>query len=92
MERKERLKVLAPCGLACYTCAAAKDGAISTHSQALLRLLESFDRFAERFSTHEPRLKPYPAFLQVLELFSEAGCQGCRGGRTLPQKRGDKTL
>ena len=79
MEREEQLRKVAPCGLICYTCAAARDGAISNHSQILLRLLESFDRFAEQFSAHEPRLIKYPDFLQVLQLFSEAGCEGCRG-------------
>ena len=80
MEREELLLKIAPCGLACYTCAAAKDGAIQAHSRALLGLLDGFDRFAERFSTHEPRLTKYPDFAQVLQLFSEAGCEGCRGG------------
>ena len=80
MDREELLKMIAPCGLVCYTCAAAKDGAIQAHSQALLRLLESFDRFAEKFSGYEPRLKKYPDFEQVLQLFSEASCEGCRSG------------
>ena len=80
MDREELLKRIAPCGLVCYTCAAAKEGAIQTHSQALLRLLESFDRFAEQFSGYEPRLKKYPDFKQVLQLFSEASCEGCRSG------------
>jgi hypothetical protein len=81
MERKELLTKIAPCGLACYTCTAAKEGAIQAHSQALLTLLESFDRFAEQFSGYEPRLKKYPDFLQVLQLFSKASCQGCRSGQ-----------
>jgi hypothetical protein len=80
MEREKLLKMIAPCGLACYTCTAAQEGVIQTHSEALLNLLESFDRFAEQFSTHEPRLKKYPDFVQVLQLFSEAGCTGCRSG------------
>jgi hypothetical protein len=80
MDKKELLKRIAPCGLVCYTCAAAKDGAIQTHSRALQRLLVSFDRFAERFSGHEPRLKKYPDFVQVLQVFSEADCKGCRSG------------
>jgi hypothetical protein len=80
MERKELLSKIAPCGLACYTCTAAKDGAIQAHSQVLLRLLDSFDRFAEQFSAYDPRLKKYPDFLQVLQLFSEASCEGCRSG------------
>ena len=80
MERSELLKKVAPCGLLCYTCTAAAGGAIKEHSTALLRYLESFDSFAERFSGYEPRLKKYPDFKEVLQLFAEAGCEGCRGG------------
>ena len=80
MEREQLLKRIAPCGLLCYTCTAAKDGAIQIHSHALLRLLKSFESFAEQFSVHEPRLKNYPYFKEVLMLFAEAGCEGCRGG------------
>ena len=80
MERKQLLKKIAPCGLLCYTCAAAKDGAIQFHSHALLRLLESFDSFAEQFSEHEPRLRYYLDFKEVLMSFAEASCDGCREG------------
>ena len=83
MEREELLRKMAPCGLACYTCAAAKDGAIQAHSRTLLRLLESFDAFAERFSAFDPSLKKYPDFKEVLLSFSEAGCEGCRGGNCM---------
>jgi len=74
MEREELLKRVAPCGLVCYTCIAAKDGAIQAHSQVLLRLLESFDGFAEQFAAREPRLIKYRDFEKVLLLFSEASC------------------
>ena len=80
MEKRELLKRIAPCGLVCHTCTAAKDGVIRAHSSALLGLLESFDRFAEAFSAHEPVLAKYPDFVQVLRLFADAGCQGCRDG------------
>jgi hypothetical protein len=81
MEREELLGRMAPCGLACYTCAAAKDGAIQSHSRTLLRLLESFDGFAERSSDYEPTLKKYPDFKEVLLLFASASCEGCRDGK-----------
>jgi hypothetical protein len=81
MERDELLRRMAPCGLACYTCAAAKDGVIQSHSQALLRLLESFDSFAERFSAVNPVMNKYPDFKEVLLSFSRASCEGCRDGR-----------
>ena len=80
MNSVELLKKVAPCGLLCYTCTAAKDGAIQSHSQELLILLENFDSFAERFSEFEPRLKNYPEFEDVLQMFAHAGCEGCRGG------------
>ena len=80
MEREELIKRIAPCGLLCYTCTAAKDGVIQMHSRALLRLLESFDGYAEQFSSHEPRLRKYPDFKEVLKLLAEASCEGCRGG------------
>ena len=83
MEREELLSKVAPCGLLCYTCAAAKDSAIRIHSQALLSLLEYFDGFADQFSAHEPRLRKFPDFKDVLLLFSEAGCEGCRGGNCM---------
>jgi len=80
VEKEDLLKRIAPCGLLCYTCTAAKDGAIRSHSRALLRLLESFDDFAERFSSFEPTLNKYPDFKEVLLLFSGASCEGCREG------------
>jgi hypothetical protein len=62
MDREELLEKVAPCGLICYTCTAAKDGAVQSHSRALLRLLELFDSFAERFSAREPKMAKYPDF------------------------------
>ena len=83
MKKDELLKKVAPCGLLCYTCTAAKDGAIQHHSQKLTALLEGFDRFAERFSDHESRSKNYPVFKDVLQMFSGAGCEGCRSGKCM---------
>jgi len=80
MEKRDLLKRIAPCGLACCTCTAAKDGVIRTHSRVLLGLLDSFDKYAEAFSAHEPVLAKYPDFKQVLLLFSQASCEGCRDG------------
>jgi hypothetical protein len=71
MEREELLKRVAPCGLLCYTCTGAKDGVIRIHGQELLRRLESFDSYAERFSIHEPRLRKYLEFKEVLQFFAD---------------------
>ena len=83
MERTELLNKVAPCGLLCSTCTAAKDGTIKNHSKELLKLLENFDGFAEKFSDYEPRLKNYPKFIDILHMFSDAGCEGCRGGNCM---------
>jgi hypothetical protein len=83
MEKEELLRKIAPCGLLCHTCIAAHDGAIQGHSQALLGLLDSFDGFAGQFSAHEPRLSKYPDFKEVLQLFTEGACKGCRDGNCM---------
>lgn len=80
MEKATLLKRIAPCGLVCYTCAAAKNGILQQHGKELLRLLGSFDMFAEKLSAFEPRLKKYPEFKEVLQLLGEASCEGCRDG------------
>lgn len=81
MQREELLKKIAPCGLVCHTCVAAKGGATHEHGKELLRLLDSFDGYAEKFSQFEPRLKKYPEFKEVLGLVCEASCEGCRDGQ-----------
>ncbi len=80
MKKESPLKLIAPCGLVCHTCAAAKDGIIQMHSLELLRRLDSFDQYAELLSGYETRLKKYPDFKEVLQLLSEANCEGCRDG------------
>jgi hypothetical protein len=45
-----------------------------------MNLLDNFDSFANQFSNHEPGLKNYPAFKEVLLMFTKAGYGGCRGG------------
>jgi hypothetical protein len=80
MNRDALLEKIAPCGLVCHTCVAAKAGIVRQHGQALLTFLESFDQYAERLSAYEPRLKSYPDFLAVLQLIGEASCEGCRDG------------
>ena len=80
MEEMDLLRAIAPCGLVCYTCTASQDGVIRSLSAQLLDLLEGYESFAERFAGFEPRLAKYPEFVDVLRLFSEARCQGCRSG------------
>lgn len=80
MDREALLKRVAPCGLVCWTCAAAKDGIIQRRGRALRRYVEGFDPYAEKLSEFEPRLKKFPEFKAVLELIGEASCEGCRDG------------
>lgn len=80
MERDTLLKRLAPCGLVCHTCVAAKDGLVQQHGRELRKLLVGFDKFAVKLSAYEERLKKYPMFSEVLELICEARCEGCRDG------------
>ena len=80
MDREEFLSRVAPCGLVCYTCTMAENGAIHRHSRELLGLLTGFDSFAIKFQEYEPRLRKYASFKEILTLFSESDCKGCRGG------------
>jgi len=80
MKKETLLKKIAPCGLLCHTCAAAQDGIIRQHAQEMLKFLDSFDMYAQMMSAHEERLKKYPDFKEVLQLFGQASCAGCRDG------------
>lgn len=80
MDYSEILKTLAPCGLNCGKCQAFAEGDIKRHASELKRLLGSFDSYAERFSAFMPVFKKYPAFKELLDHFTQAGCRGCRQG------------
>ncbi|MCP4675459.1 MAG: DUF3795 domain-containing protein [Deltaproteobacteria bacterium] len=80
MEKETLLKRVAPCGLVCYTCAAAKDGIIQQHGAELLKHLDGFEPYAEMMSVYDKRLKQYPVFKEVLQMIGDAGCEGCRDG------------
>ena len=81
MEYQEILNILSPCGLNCRKCMASATGEIKDHSWALQKLLGSFDRYAERFSSFLPVFENYPQFKELLAYFSEADCEGCRSGQ-----------
>jgi len=83
MEYKEILKILAPCGLNCNKCYANSEGEIRKSSVKLKNLLGSFDIYAERFTSFEPRFKEYPSFKSLLTYFAEENCPGCRKGSCL---------
>ena len=83
MDEQDLLKRIAPCGLVCYTCTGAREGAISTRARELLRLLEGFEHYAPAFAEFEPELKHYAEFHEVLASFAKAGCDGCRTGQCI---------
>ncbi|MBF0564325.1 MAG: DUF3795 domain-containing protein [Nitrospirae bacterium] len=80
MKYDEILKILAACGLNCAKCAMFIDGDIKRHTSELKRLLGAFDIYADRFSKFLPVFKNYPAFSELLDHFTHAGCKGCRQG------------
>ena len=59
---------------------AYKNGKIQRTSTHLKELLGNFDQYAERYSKSFPVFENYPAFKQMLQFFTEANCEGCRGG------------
>jgi hypothetical protein len=71
---------LAPCGLHCGKCFAFAGGDIARQSQQLKELLGNFDGYAKRFVEllDEPAFEKYPDFAQMLALFADARCTGCR--------------
>jgi hypothetical protein len=80
MKYENILNILAPCGLNCSKCLMYAHGEIKTLSQQLEKLLGSFDRYAERFSSFQPVFKNYPSFKTLLEHFTKGDCTGCRTG------------
>jgi len=79
----EILEILAPCGLNCMKCMAYEHGDIRKTAAELKKLLGSFDRYARRFSRFNPVFERYPAFGEMLDFFTQAGCRGCRSGDCL---------
>ena len=76
MERNEILKKVAPCSLMCHTCSGYNDGVICSSAKALLKYLEVMEGFYER---HIPdAVESYNNFENVLCMYSNADCSGCR--------------
>lgn len=80
MRERSLLRNIAPCGLVCYTCAAAKSGVIRKHARELLAHLEGFEVVAEYMAQRDARLKMYPYAQEALQMLGDAGCEGCREG------------
>jgi hypothetical protein len=78
MERNEMLRLIAPCGLLCYTCDAMKNGVINESAKKLLYVLGSYDSFLESCSSSRPISGKYSDFKEVLAYLADAKCNGCR--------------
>lgn len=82
MDYQDIVKILAPCGLNCQKCVAYNNGIIKHTSVRLQELLGNFDQYAERYAKFFPDFENYPAFKHMLQFFTEADCEGCRGGHS----------
>lgn len=78
MKRNEMLRLIAPCGLLCYTCDAMKNGVINEAAKRLLYVLGSYDAFLESSPGARPISGKYNDFKEVLEYLAQAKCNGCR--------------
>jgi Protein of unknown function (DUF3795) len=82
---EEILDRLAPCGLDCHRCVMCVDGVIKRSAGELAAALEGFQNMAPRAAARATVLAGYQQFAEVLALFAEASCTGCRsGGATFP--------
>ena len=80
MNYNEISERLSPCGLHCGMCFAFADGDIVKQSRNLQKLLGNFDLYARRFIEllDEPVFGKYPDFKEMLSIFAEGQCKGCR--------------
>jgi len=78
MKHNELLKLIAPCGLLCYTCDAMKDGAINNAAKRLLHVLGSYGSFLKSAPASRPISGKYDTFTEVLEYLADVKCNGCR--------------
>lgn len=83
MERNEILRLIAPCGLLCYTCDAMKNGVINEAAKRLLSVLESYDAFLESTPGARPIAGKYNDFKEVLTYLANVQCNGCREDQCL---------
>jgi hypothetical protein len=72
------LRVIAPCGLLCYTCDAMKDGVINASAKKLLYVLGSYDSFLDGSPGSRTISDKYNDFKEVLEYLANGKCHGCR--------------
>lgn len=76
MVRNEILEKTAPCSLMCRTCSAYNKGIICESAKTLLKSLDGIKEF---YKKHIPdAVESYTNFEEVLRMYSEADCHGCR--------------
>ncbi len=76
MEKRDILKKIAPCSLMCHTCSGYNDGVIYESAKTLLKYLEGMKEF---YRKHMPdAVESYNTFEEVLRMYSDAPCSGCR--------------
>ena len=80
MEYGKIVEILAPCGLDCSRCVRFAGGKVANLSTSLGAALTGFDRMAAMAADRVPAFKDYKAFLEVLKVFKQADCKGCRAG------------
>lgn len=78
MKYEEVVQKIAACGLDCSRCADYEDGEIKEISSKLMKLLNGYDRLAGIKTTMNPAFEGYNQFKEVLSIFAEASCGGCR--------------
>lgn len=81
MKKDDIFKIVAPCGLLCYTCDKLEGGIINKTAKKLLFLLESYKSVVKAYSKSTPVLTKYDNFKEVLEYFANVNCKGCREGK-----------
>jgi len=78
MEKSELLRLIAPCGLVCYTCDGFKGGVINEAAKKLLYVLGSYDSFLKSCPGSRPISGKYDDFKEVLKYLADVKCNGCR--------------
>lgn len=82
---QEVVERLAPCGIDCERCVRYKDGRVRRAATDLGEALAGFENMAPRVADRLPALKEYGRFAEILDLFTQADCAGCRAaGCPLP--------
>jgi len=78
MDYAQVIKKLSVCGLDCSRCADYEGGEIKALSAKLLDLLKGYERLAAIKSNFNPIFKEYGKFRELLEVFANSSCGGCR--------------